>query len=129
MMAILQARSAVSALRSISSLIADADIGVYEFPVYQGLMAMLTNTQYRSTGILEMHAALVLASNRNDSSAIQLTPREHEIRRYYSMGITNREAGQALGLSTYTVQTYSSDLLAMLGVKSRQKALLKAVAM
>jgi DNA-binding NarL/FixJ family response regulator len=86
-------------------------------------MAMLTNTQYRSTGILELHAALVLASNRNDSSAIQLTPREHDILRCYSMGITNREAGQALGLSTYTVQTYSSDLIAKLGVKNRQKQL------
>ena len=45
------------------------------------------------------------------------------------MGLTNREAAQTLGLSTYTVQTYSSDLLAKLGVKNRQKALLKVVAM
>ena len=37
------------------------------------------------------------------------------------MGLTNREAAQTLGLSTYTVQTYSSDLLAKLGVKNRQK--------
>ena len=129
MMGILQDPISSHRCTQFHALIADADIGVDEFPVYQGLMAMLTNTQYRSTGILELHAALDLATNSDDSSAIQLTPREHDILRCYSMGLTNREAAQTLGLSTYTVQTYSSDLLAKLGVKNRQKALLKAVSL
>jgi DNA-binding NarL/FixJ family response regulator len=129
MMAILQDPISSHRYNQFHALIADADIGVDEFPVYQGLMAMITNKQYRSTGILELHTTLDLATNSNDSSVIQLTPREHDILRCYSMGLTNREAAQTLELSYYIVQTYSSDLLAKLGVKNRQKALLKAVAM
>ena len=55
MMAILQDPISSHRCTQFHALIADADIGVDEFPVYQGLMAMLTNTQYRSTGILELH--------------------------------------------------------------------------
>jgi DNA-binding NarL/FixJ family response regulator len=127
MMAIIQDPHKNLGCDSFHAVIADADIGAEDFPVYQGLMAMLSNTSYDSPTIQTTHQMLTRESVRGRKPRVELTPREHDILRCYAMGLTNREAAKMLGLSIYTVQTYSSDLLAKLGVRNRQKALLKAL--
>lgn len=129
MMAIIQDPASSLGCHSFHAVIADADIGADDYPVYQGLMAMLANITYDSPTIQATRAALDCETIRSRRPRVELTPREHDILRCYAMGLTNREAATMLGLSIYTVQTYSADLLSKLGVNNRQKALLKALAM
>jgi len=128
MMAIIQDPANSLGCQSFHAVIADADIGAEDYPVYQGLMAMLANISYESPTIQATRAELEYETIHSIRPRIQLTPREHDILRCYAMGLTNREAAAMLKLSIYTVQTYSSDLLSKLGVNNRQKALRKALA-
>jgi DNA-binding NarL/FixJ family response regulator len=50
--------------------------------------------------------------------------RDQQLLEAYVLGLSNREVAEALGLSVRTIQTYSGQLLARLGVNNRQKALL-----
>jgi len=123
----------VQSWRSCHALIADADIGLRaDCPLFQGLMAMLTNTTYRSPLMLHPAGGAERVTDPSPELAparVTLTPRERDILSCYAQGISNQEAAQLLGLSVQTVKTYSSRLLAKLGVNNRQKALRKALAL
>jgi DNA-binding CsgD family transcriptional regulator len=51
-----------------------------------------------------------------------LTPREVEILRLVTSGLTNRELADGLGVSTRTVDAHLRSVYAKLGVKSRSAA-------
>ena len=51
-----------------------------------------------------------------------LTTRETEILRLVASGLTNRQLGEGLGVSTRTVDAHLRSVYAKLGVKSRSAA-------
>lgn len=52
----------------------------------------------------------------------RLTPRQEEILDCISLGMTNREIGQHLGLAEQTVKNSITDILAVLGLRRRVQA-------
>jgi DNA-binding CsgD family transcriptional regulator len=52
-----------------------------------------------------------------------LTSREHEVLEQMATGLSNREIGQALGISEHTVKFHVSAILGKLGVSSRAAAI------
>lgn len=113
-----------------NSFIADADLGLRpDYPIFQGLMAMLTNTHYRSPSLLSQAVLQPSSSLLGHITPINLTPREQDLMSGYARGLSNEEVAVELQLSVHTVKTYSADLLAKLGVNNRQKALRKVVAL
>jgi DNA-binding NarL/FixJ family response regulator len=59
-----------------------------------------------------------LGSSRSNNSPGSLTPRESEIVRYISQGMTNHEIAEKLFLSTSTIDTHRKNILAKLGLKN-----------
>jgi DNA-binding NarL/FixJ family response regulator len=55
-----------------------------------------------------------------------LSEREHEILRYLSLGLSNREIAQRLNLAEGTVKNYVSGILQKLGVRDRTQAAVRA---
>ena len=51
-----------------------------------------------------------------------LSPREEEILRLLADGMTDREIGEALTISTRTVETHVSNILRKLGSRNRAEA-------
>jgi LuxR family transcriptional regulator of csgAB operon len=51
-----------------------------------------------------------------------LTPREREIVRLLTLGLTNAEIGDRLFISVHTVRGHTRNILRKLGVSSRQEA-------
>jgi len=51
-----------------------------------------------------------------------LSPREHEVLRLLAEGLTDREIGEALGISTRTVETHVGSVLRKLGARNRAAA-------
>jgi len=60
---------------------------------------------------------------RRKRCALRLTQREYDILRHISMGETNPEIAQALGLTPNTVKTYVQNALNKLGARNRIEAL------
>jgi two-component system NarL family response regulator len=60
-------------------------------------------------------------------SAEVLTERETEVLQRIARGMSNKEIGDALGISEHTVKGHMKNLLAKLGVTDRTKALVEAV--
>jgi DNA-binding NarL/FixJ family response regulator len=56
-----------------------------------------------------------------------LTEREVEVLRLMSAGFTNRELGDALGVTEGTIKNHVSNILGKLGVKDRTRAVLTAI--
>ena len=56
-----------------------------------------------------------------------LTPREADVLRLIAAGMSNREIGEALGVSEGTVKNHTSQILSKLGVRDRTRAVLKAI--
>ena len=129
-MHILQHPEACQDLGSCHALIADADLGLHDdYPFYQGLMAMLTNTTYLSPLMLSLQAQHPIHPAMTPIPFVSLTTREKDILRCYAQGLTNKESAEELNLSPETVKTYSGRLLSKLGVNNRQKALRRAAAL
>jgi DNA-binding NarL/FixJ family response regulator len=57
----------------------------------------------------------------------RLTDREHDVLRLMAGGYSNKEIGDALGVSERTVKNHVSSVLAKLGVRDRTRAVLKAL--
>jgi DNA-binding NarL/FixJ family response regulator len=55
-----------------------------------------------------------------------LTPREHEVAALLAHGLSNREIGEALGISTSTVEVHVKHVLGKLGFTSRSQLAAKA---
>jgi DNA-binding NarL/FixJ family response regulator len=56
-----------------------------------------------------------------------LTNREREVLRLFSAGLSNREIGKALGVVEGTVKNHVHSILQKLGVRDRNRAMLKAI--
>ena len=57
----------------------------------------------------------------------ELTPREKEILRYLTYGLTNKEIGQALFISEKTVKSHLNSIFKKLNVTRRLHAILYAI--
>ena len=88
-------------------------------------MAMIAGTTYRSPSVSSRIHELSLVEEQLSSRHISLSLRDQQLLEAYVLGLSNREVAEALNLSVRTVQTYSGQLLARLGVNNRQKALLR----
>jgi DNA-binding NarL/FixJ family response regulator len=69
------------------------------------------------------------APRRFESSELpeRLTGREREVLRLFSAGMSNREIGEALGVVEGTVKNHVHSILQKLGVRDRNRAMLKAI--
>ncbi len=69
------------------------------------------------------------APRRFESSEMPepLTGREREVLRLFSAGMSNREIGEALGVVEGTVKNHVHSILQKLGVRDRNRAMLKAI--
>jgi DNA-binding NarL/FixJ family response regulator len=109
----------------VDVFIADRDIFLPVNPLAQGLMAMIAGTTYRSPSITRYINEHSLPMEQLSSRHISLSLRDQQFLEAYVLGLSNREVAVRLNLSVRTVQTYSGQLLARLGVNNRQKALLR----
>jgi DNA-binding NarL/FixJ family response regulator len=105
-------------------IVADADIFMPNNPLLQGLMAMVAGTTYRSPSVENYLKQISLPNDQPSSSRIVLGLRDQQLLEAYILGLSNREVAEQLNLSVRSVQTYSGQLLARLGVNNRQKALM-----
>lgn len=56
-----------------------------------------------------------------------ITDRERDVLRLIASGFSNREIGEAFGISEGTVKNHTSSILAKLGVRDRTRAVLRAI--
>ena len=114
-------------LPQADAIVADEDIFLPVNPLYQGLMAIIAGTVYRSPSIVRHLADSPVAIDSPPPDRIILSLRDQQLLEAYVLGLSNREVAQHLNLSVRTVQTYSGQLLQRLGVNNRQKAILRAI--
>ena len=110
---------------NVDVFIADCDLFLPVNPLAQGCMAMIAGTAYRSPSVTRYINELSLPVEQISSRHISLNLRDQQLLEAYVLGLSNREVAERLNLSVRTVQTYSGQLLARLGVNNRQKALLR----
>jgi DNA-binding NarL/FixJ family response regulator len=110
---------------NVDVFIADRDLFLPVNPLAQGCMAMIAGTAYRSPSVTRYINELSLPVEQISSRHISLSLRDQQLLEAYVLGLSNREVAERLNLSVRTVQTYSGQLLARLGVNNRQKALLR----
>jgi DNA-binding NarL/FixJ family response regulator len=110
-------------------IVADRDLLLPVNPFAQGLMAMVAGTMYRSPTVVEFSRKLSSENVQKSMRRLELGLRDRQLLEAYVLGLSNREIAEQLNLSVRTVQTYSGNLLARLGVNNRQKALLSIAKM
>ena len=110
-------------------IVADQDIFLPVNPLAQGLMAMIAGIAYRSPSVVSSLDPYSLTIGHASSLRTKLGLRDQQLLEAYVLGLSNREVAEKLNLSVRTVQTYSGNLLARLGVNNRQKALLAVAKM
>jgi DNA-binding NarL/FixJ family response regulator len=113
----------------VDVFVADCDVFLPVNPLAQGCMAMIAGTAYRSPSVTRYINRLSLPEEQISSRHISLSLRDQQLLEAYVLGLSNREVAERLNLSVRTVQTYSGQLLARLGVNNRQKALLRIAAL
>jgi DNA-binding NarL/FixJ family response regulator len=113
----------------VDVFVADCDVFLPVNPLAQGCMAMIAGTAYRSPSVTRYINRLSLPGEQISSRHISLSLRDQQLLEAYVLGLSNREVAERLNLSVRTVQTYSGQLLARLGVNNRQKALLRIAAL
>ena len=111
-------------INDVDVFIADRDIFLPVNPLAQGCMAMIAGTAYRSPSVTRYINELSLHVEQV-TRHISLSLRDQQLLEAYVLGLSNREVAESLNLSVRSVQTYSGQLLARLGVNNRQKALLR----
>jgi len=85
---------------------------------------MVAGTTYRSPSVENYLKQISLPNDQPSSSRIVLGLRDQQLLEAYILGLSNREVAEQLNLSVRSIQTYSGQLLARLGVNNRQKALM-----
>ena len=110
-------------------IVADADIFLPNNPMVQGLMAMVAGTTYRSPSVESYLNQISQPISHPSSRRIALNLRDQQLLEAYVLGLSNREVAEQLNLSVRSIQTYSGQLLARLGVNNRQKALIQIAKM
>ena len=113
--------------QSADAIIAEVDLALPENPILQGLMALVSNTTYRSPSIEFLISRSDGQSDDLPKDRIFLSLRDRQLLSGYLLGLSNKQMAEQLNLSPRTIQTYSGNLLQKLGVRNRQKALLRAL--
>ena len=85
--------------------------------VLRAIEKVMQNEKYVSQE-LNLNIYQHLSTNRSRLADSQLTPREAEIIRYISAGMTNQEIAAKLFLSPSTVDTHRKNILAKLNLKN-----------
>lgn len=85
--------------------------------VLRAIEKVMNNEKYVSNE-LNLNLYQHIGLKKNNISSVSLTPRETEIIRYISSGMTNQEIAQKLFLSTSTVDTHRKNILAKLNLKN-----------
>ena len=85
--------------------------------VLRAIEKVINNEKYVSSE-LNLNLYQHIGLKKNNLSPASLTPRENEIIRYISSGMTNQEIAQKLFLSTSTVDTHRKNILAKLNLKN-----------
>ncbi|MDP8904950.1 MAG: response regulator transcription factor [Chloroflexota bacterium] len=80
-----------------------------------------------SRRVLEMYRQLAQTSVVEHDGAPSLSARDAQILRYVAAGLTNRQIGQAMGISENTVKAAVSSILRRLGLRHRTEAVVYAV--
>jgi len=113
--------------QSADAIIAEEDTILPENPLLQGLMALVSNTTYRSPSIESLISNSASYCDVLPDDRIFLSLRDRQLLSGYLLGLTNKQMAEKLELSPRTIQTYSGHLLKKLGVNNRQKALIAAL--
>ena len=113
--------------KSADAIIAEKDTILAENPVLQGLMALVSNTTYRSPSVEALIRESASHCEIFPDNRVFLSLRDRQLLSGYLLGLTNKEMAERLQLSPRTIQTYSGNLLQKLGVNNRQKALITAL--
>ncbi len=113
--------------QSADAIVAEADLGLPENPILQCLMALVSNATYRSPSIESLVSQSDDQSDIMPKDRIFLSLRDRQLLSGYLLGLSNKQMAEQLNLSPRTIQTYSGNLLQKLGVRNRQKALLRAL--
>ncbi|WP_312935531.1 helix-turn-helix domain-containing protein [Pseudomonas sp.] len=74
-----------------------------------------------------MYTAQTVTPDRQDPSAIRLTPREQQVLLWCAYGKTSWEIGQILGCKESTVNFHVGNLLRKFDVETRVAAVIKAI--
>jgi DNA-binding NarL/FixJ family response regulator len=85
--------------------------------VLRAIEKVMNNEKYVSNE-LNLNLYQHIGLKKNNLTSVNLTPREIEIVRYISSGMTNQEIAQKLFLSTSTVDTHRKNILAKLNLKN-----------
>lgn len=80
-----------------------------------------------TTRVLEGLKQITPAPGPSAAAEPELTPRETDILRLMAGGYSNREIGDALGLTEGTVKNHVSSILSKMGVRDRTRAVLKGL--
>jgi DNA-binding NarL/FixJ family response regulator len=75
---------------------------------------------------VEMTESFGLAAPADPQLAPQLTPRETEVLGHLAGGLSNREIGEAMGLSPHTAKFHVASILDKLGAETRTEAVVLA---
>ena len=95
--------------------------------IVKAVRAVSKGTQYYDERIIEKVAKIPVNSKLPPQQYEELTQREHEILVLASKGLTNKEIGYKLSISSRTAQTHLASIYRKLDVNSRTKAVVKAV--
>ena len=103
-------------------VISDADPSLEAIPISPRAARAVAQI---TTGLASLLRALDEVERRvrtYESSDAMLTPREREVVRLLTQGLTNAEIGKQLFISMHTVRGHTRSILRKLGVSSRQEA-------
>ncbi len=113
--------------RAISLLQAELDIDTYAEQWESGRSTPLATVITQEVNDPDASPVGAVADDEQVSSRVGLTDRESEVLRLLSAGMTDREIGEALFISTRTVNGHVTNLLTKLGLESRTAAAAYAI--
>ncbi|MDA1049340.1 MAG: response regulator transcription factor [Planctomycetota bacterium] len=146
-------RDGLSALEVIRSKLPDARVvmlSTYDNPTYVARSVALGATDFvlkgstrqelvdvitraasgdepLDTSVLRRVKRVMRRRHERDDDGIPLTNRELQVLRHVSLGLSNREIGQSLGISIETVKEHVQNILRKLDVNDRTQAAVWAV--
>lgn len=95
--------------------------------IVQAIMAAAAGESPCPAGALRQVAGMMQTKQVIDDDQVHLTPRESQVLRHLSFGLSNKEIGDSLGISLETVKEHVQNLLRKIGMKDRTQAAVWAV--
>jgi DNA-binding NarL/FixJ family response regulator len=86
------------------------------------IVAAATGQSPSPGGELRNVAGLMQTKQVIEDDQVHLTPRESQVLRHLSFGLSNKEIGESLGISLETVKEHVQNLLRKIGMKDRTQA-------